>query len=532
VDHSAGGIVPRSCFLPYPLTSLSNTVNWPEPPGPPVTLDRLYESLADRLRQLRSDHDAVVTSRRRVDEAIAGGGVHYGINTGFGILANQRVDPDGLSRLQRNLLVSHSVGVGTLIPKEITRLMLHLKVHALGQGFSGVSLETFLRLLDFAERDLIPAVPSRGSLGASGDLAPLAHMSLPLIGMGAFWDAEGVATEPAAEVLRREGLGTVELQPKDGLSLINGTQMMTAYGAFILERAARLVRLADILAAMSLEALQGSIRPFDERIHRVRPHPGQLQVARNVRALLTESEILESHRACGKVQDPYCLRCVPQVHGATRDALQYASRVLEIEINSVTDNPLVFEDGDIVSGGNFHGQPLAFALDFAAIALAELANISERRTYLLLEGHDGLPTLLMQETGLNSGYMIPQYTAAALVSENKVLCHPASVDSIPSSLGQEDHVSMGSISALKLLMVMENVEHVLGIEMLTAAQALDYRRPLRPGKGVESAHMFVRDHIPHREADHVFSEDLAQCLDIVRRGRLLHEVESVVGALA
>jgi len=395
-----------------------------------------------------------------------------------------------------------------------------LKIHALGLGYSGISVPTFERLLDFAERDLIPAVPSRGSVGASGDLAPLAHLALPLIGHGYFWNEDGTAVRPAAEVLAEAGLSPIRLQPKDGLSLINGTQFMSACGAYVLEKALHLVKVADILAAKSLEALQGSIKPFDPRIQAVRPHPGQALVAENIRTLLVDSEILESHRHCGKVQDPYCLRCVPQVHGASRDALDYARRVVETEINSATDNPLVFENGDILSGGNFHGQPLALALDLAAMALAELASISERRTYLLLEGHDGLPRLLMKDTGINSGFMIPQYTAAALVSENKVLCHPASVDSIPTSLGQEDHVSMGSISALKLLTVLENVEHVLAIELFTAAQALDYRLPLRPGRGVEIVHHYVRRHVPHREADYFYQQDIARCLEMIRSREL------------
>jgi histidine ammonia-lyase len=348
---------------------------------------------------------------------------------------------------------------------------------------------------------------------------------MPLIGLGHFWGPGG-AHLPAAEVLKEHGLEPISLGAKDGLSLINGTQFMAAYGAWILHRATKLVRTADILAAMSLEALQGSAHPFDERVHAIRPHKGQMDVARNMRRLLEESEILESHRDCGKVQDPYCLRCVPQVHGASRDALSYGVGVLETEMNAVTDNPLVFEDGEVISGGNFHGQPLALALDFAAIALAELASISERRIYLLLEGHDGLPRLLMQETGLNSGFMIPQYTAAALVSENKVLCHPASVDSIPTSLGQEDHVSMGSISAVKLLQVMENLEHVFAIEALTAAQALDYRAPLKPGRGVELAHTLIRERIPHREGDYLFQDDLTPSVDIIRSSALQQAVES------
>jgi histidine ammonia-lyase len=303
---------------------------------------------------------------------------------------------------------------------------------------------------------------------------------------------------------------------------------MGAYGAYVLEKSLSLMKAAGLIAAMSLEALQGSIKPFDERIQQIRPYKGQQEVGRNVRELLVNSEILESHRHCGKVQDPYCLRCVPQVHGAGRDGLRYCREMVETEMNSVTDNPLVFENGDIISGGNFHGQPLALALDHAKIALAEFASISERRTYLLLEGHDGLPELLMEETGINSGFMIPQYTAASLVSENKVLCHPSSVDSIPTSLGQEDHVSMGSISALKLLEVYQNVEQVLAIELFTAAQALDFRKPLRPGRGVEIAHKFVRDAIPHATTDHYFKDDINKAVELLQNRSMVEEVEKAL----
>lgn len=369
----------------------------------PITIDRLYSDLDDRINRLERNMDALKASRRIVDRALEDGNVYYGINTGFGALANKRIGSGDLSRLQSNLLLSHAVGVGPPVSAPVSRLMLKLKLVTLGLGYSGISPETYGRLLYFARNDLIPVIPSRGSLGASGDLAPLAHMSLPLIGQGSFWNRDFTSAVPSAKVLKEHGLEPILLQPKDGLALINGTQMMSAYGAWIFHRCNHLLKVADIVAAMSLEALQGSIVPFDERIHKLRPHPGQLQVAENVRALLRDSEILESHRHCGKVQDPYCLRCVPQVHGASRDGLQYGKKVIETEINSVNDNPLVMENGDIVSGGNFHGQPLALALDHAAIALAELANISERRTYLLLEGHDGLPKLLMQEAGINSG---------------------------------------------------------------------------------------------------------------------------------
>lgn len=496
-----------------------------------VTLARLYTDLEASLAGLRHEHARVSRSRAVVERALADGEAYYGINTGFGILASQRIPADSLSRLQHNLVLSHAVGLGELIPKDISRLMLRLKVHALGLGYSGVSESTFERLLRLAELDLVPAVPSRGSLGASGDLAPLAHMALPLLAHGWFWNEAGDGTLAAREVLRRHGLEPLQLEAKDGLALINGTQMMSAYGAWVLHRSLHLQTMADVLAAMSLEALRGSLKPFDERIQSLRPHPGQGVVARNVRSLLRSSEILESHRFCGKVQDPYSLRCVPQVHGASRDALGHAGEVIERELNSVTDNPLVFDDGDILSGGNFHGQPLALAMDYAAIALAELASISERRTFLLLGGHDGLPTLLMKETGVNSGFMIPQYTAAALVSENKILCHPASVDSMTTSLGQEDHVSMGSISAVKLLQVAGNVEKVLAIELFTVAQALDYREPLRPGRGVEAAHHYLRRIVPHREADSYFENDLHRCIDELLGEGLRRSVEQEVGQL-
>ena len=505
-----------------------------------VRVAQLEADLEARMKVLADDASAVVRSRQHVDAALAGERSIYGINTGFGALASKRIAPDQLTQLQRNLLLSHACGTGEPLPNAITQLMMRLKIHALGFGQSGISLPVFEQLLALDAAGIVPYVPSRGSVGASGDLAPLAHMSLPLIGAGQCWNEAGTGPVPAAEALARAGLNPVELAAKDGLALINGTQMMAACGAFVLHRAIGLVRNADVLGAMSLEALQGSARPFDPRIHAVRRHPGQIAVAANIRRLLTDSEILESHRDCGKVQDPYSLRCIPQVHGASRDALAHTSKIIERELNSVTDNPLVFGPGsadtgaadDIVSGGNFHGQPLALAMDYAAIALAELASISERRTYLLLAGHDGLPPLLMSDTGINSGFMIPQYTAAALVSENKVLCHPASVDSIPTSLGQEDHVSMGSISALKLLSVLRNTEQVLAVEMLTAAQALDFRAPLKPGRGVALAHAAVRGAVAHAEEDYEVGTDIDNCARLLREERLVDAVQSELGALA
>lgn len=497
-----------------------------------LTIERLHADLDTRLDELRHDAPDIRRARSIVESALTRDEAIYGINTGFGALASKRISGDKLATLQRNLLLSHACGTGDPVPVEIVRLMLQLKIHALSLGHSGISQPVFELLLAFVQHGVLPWIPSRGSLGASGDLAPLAHMSLPLIGLGQCWNADRSGPEPSTDTLTRAGLEPVELAAKDGLALINGTQLMAAYGAFVLNRARAIVRAADILAGMSLEALQGSARPFDARIHAIRPHPGQGRVAANIRTLLHKSEILESHRNCGKVQDPYCLRCVPQVHGASRDALAHATEVVEREINSVTDNPLVFDDGDIVSGGNFHGQPLALAMDYAAMALAELASISERRTYLLLAGHDGLPELLMADTGINSGFMIPQYTAAALVSENKILCHPACVDSIPSSLGQEDHVSMGSISALKLLTVLHNVEKVLAVEMLTAAQALDYRAPLKPGIGVRLAHARVRAEVAHAEEDYEVGADIERCTGLLRAGELVTVVESETGRLS
>ena len=508
-----------------------------------ISLENLETDLDRRMRELARSAEAVSRSRERVENALSGDAPIYGINTGFGALAGKRIATDRLSELQRNLLLSHACGTGEPLNPELSRLMLRLKVHALALGYSGISEPVFRQLVALDAHGIVPWIPSRGSVGASGDLAPLAHMSLPLIGAGQCWKPDRAGPEPASEALARAGLGPVALAPKDGLALINGTQMMAACGAFVLRRCIKLVAAVDILGAMSLEALQGSARPFDERIHRLRPHPGQIKAAANVRRLLDHSEILESHRNCGKVQDPYSLRCIPQVHGASRDALAHAAGIVEREINSVTDNPLVFDarpgqqsgseggGGEIVSGGNFHGQPLALALDYAAIALAELAGISERRTYLLLAGHDGLPELLMADTGINSGFMIPQYTAAALVSENKVLCHPASVDSIPTSLGQEDHVSMGSISALKLLSVLRNVEQVLAVEMLTAAQALDFRAPLRPGHGVALAHAAVRETVAHAEQDYEVGTDIENCARLLREQRLVSAVELELGEL-
>ena len=499
-----------------------------------ATLDAdLDRSLADLRARLGTDRCRVSASRAVVEAALADGRAHYGLNTGFGSLKSVRVDDRQLVALQENLLRSHAVGVGAPVAEALSRRMLRLKVHALGLGFSGVSVAVFERLLAMAEVGLTPVVPSQGSLGASGDLAPLAHLALPLLGEGQVW--EHGAPAPAANVLREHGLAPVALSAKDGLALINGTQFMAAVGAEALARALRLADTADVVAAMTLEGVRGSASPFDARVHAVRPHPGAVLVAERVRAFLEGSEIGPSHAGCDRVQDPYSVRCVPQVHGASRDALAYALGQVETELNSVTDNPLVFAgapgtgdagEPELISAGNFHGQPLALAFDVLAIAAAELASVSERRTYLLLDGVDRLPPYLLAETGVQSGFMMVQYTAAALVSENKTLCHPASVDSIPSSRGQEDHVSMGAWGARKALAVVENAERVLAAEALCAAQALDFRRPLRAGRGVERAFAAVRARVAYRTTDGLFEPDLAACADLVASGAIARVTEA------
>lgn len=489
----------------------------------PLTLARLDEWLGRRLH-VRIEPEAlqrVERGRQWVDKLIARGGPVYGINTGFGHLKDKRISDDQLDRLQENLVLSHAVGVGPPVPGDIIRWMLLFKLHMLLYGHSGVRPAAVELLAACLCHDLLPLVPTRGSLGASGDLAPLAHLVLPLLGRGEFATPAGL--RPAAEALRKHGLQPLRLAAKEGLALLNGTQFMSAYAANIAVRAQRLADLADLVLCLTLDALRGSVRPADERLHQLRPHPGAQQVAANIRRHMAGSEILESHEHCERVQDPYSLRCAPQVHGAFRDALEHFSQTLERELNSVTDNPLLFAD-EALSGGNFHGAPLAYVLDYLAIALTDLANISERRIYLALSGVDGLPPLLMRDTGLNSGFMLPQYTAAALLNECKVLATPASVDSVPTSLGQEDHVSMGATAALKCYEVLDRVETVLAIELLCAAQAIDFRAPLRPGVGPRVAHALVRRHIPYAEADRAFGEDMQRTLRLLREDTELRQI--------
>lgn len=491
----------------------------------PLTLDRL-DACLDRPLRVELAPDGLARAARAsgwVQQVIRRGDAVYGINTGFGHLKNRRISTDQLDRLQENLIVSHAVGVGPPAPPSIVRFMLLFKLHMLLAGHSGVRVEVIQRLADFLNHDLLPDVPTRGSLGASGDLAPLAHLVLPLIGRGVVRrpTTGGFEAVPAGVALGQCGWEPLRLGPKEGLALINGTQFMAAYAADICVRARRLADAIDLIYCMSLEGLRGSLTPADERLHAVRPHPGARQAAANIRRHMADSQILESHRDCDRVQDPYSLRCAPQVHGALRDCLRHVGEVVEREINSVTDNPVLFETdspigAEALSGGNFHGEPLALTLDYLAIALTDLANISERRVYLLLSGIDGLPALLMRDTGLNSGFMLPQYTAAALVNECKVLATPASIDTIPTSLGQEDHVSMGATSAVKCYEILDRVETVAAIEMLCAAQALDFRAPLRPGVGPRAAHAVLRRTISHADADRQFGNDIRESLRILR----------------
>lgn len=436
----------------------------------------------------------------------------YGINTGFGALYNKSISANDLGRLQENLVKSHACGTGDQVPRDVVRLMILLKIQSVSYGHSGVQLKTVQRLVDFFNEDIVPVVYQMGSLGASGDLAPLAHMSLPLLGLGKVY-FKGRLTD-ASEVLHHFGWEPLELQSKEGLALLNGTQFMSAYGVLSLLKLFRLSELADIIGAISLDAFDGRIEPFMDALHQIRPHRGQIQTAERIRMLLEGSELILREKE--HVQDPYSFRCIPQVHGASKDSINYVASVFSAEINAVTDNPTIFPDLDvIVSGGNFHGQPLALALDNMAIAAAEWGNISERRTYQLLHGKRGLPPFLVANPGLNSGFMIPQYTSASIVSQNKQLCTPASVDSIESSQGQEDHVSMGANAATKAYKVVYNLERILAIELFNAAQALDFRRPLKSSAFIEQLLSDYRKVVPFIEEDqlmHVHIENSIQFL--------------------
>ena len=429
----------------------------------------------------------------------------YGINTGFGSLYNKNISKEDLERLQDNLVKSHACGTGPEIPAEIVRLMLFLKAQSLSYGYSGVQLETVQRLIDFFNHKVYPKVYEMGSLGASGDLAPLAHLSLPLIGLG---DVEYKGkTIPSGEMLEHLHLGSLHFKAKEGLALLNGTQFMGAFGTWCTLHAHRILKLANVIGALSLDAFDGRLEPFDKKVHRIRPQKGQGKVANHVSQLLEGSQLITQPKK--HVQDPYSFRCIPQVHGASLDAIQYVTEVILAEVNGVTDNPNIFpEEDQIISAGNFHGQPLALAMDFLCIAVAELGSISERRTYQLISGARDLPNYLVANPGINSGLMIPQYTAASLVSQNKQLCTPASVDSIVSSNGQEDHVSMGANAALKAYRVVNNVFSVLAIELMTACQALQFRRPLRSSPRLEEFVNTFREVVPFIEADRLLHNDM------------------------
>jgi histidine ammonia-lyase len=475
--------------------------------------------------------EAVRTARRVVDEAVARGDVVYGVTTGFGSFAEVRIPTERLRELQVNLVRSHAAGVGEPLAAAETRALMLLRANVLAKGFSGVRLETLELLVGMLNAGVHPVVPSQGSVGASGDLAPLAHLALALIGEGdCVVDGRRL---PAGEALAAKGLAPIVLEPKEGLALVNGTQLITARLGLALADVQRLAKSADVIGALTLDALQGTDVAFDPRIHAARPHPGQAAAARNLARLLAASPLRESHRDCGRVQDAYSLRCMPQVHGAVRDALGHVSRVTAVEMNAATDNPMVFAaTGEILSGGNFHGQPVALAADILAIAAAELASISERRCERLVNpALSGLPAFLAREGGLHSGLMLAQVTAAALVSESKTLAHPASVDSIPTSAGKEDHVSMGPTAAWKAARVAANSSRVLGIELLAACEAIDFRRPLRSSLALEAVHALVRSRISAHGQDRVLSPEIEALAELVRSGEVLASAEASCGTL-
>ncbi len=451
----------------------------------------------------------------------------YGVNTGFGSLCRTVIPKEKTDELQINLIRSHACGIGEPVDPFVVKMMLILKVHSLALGYSGVSLETVERIIWHIENDCLSYVPSKGSVGASGDLAPLAHLFLPLIGLGkVFYKGELIET---GEVLKREGLKPIKLHPKEGLALINGTQFMSAHAAFGLYRFKSYLDFADVISAVTIEALKGSSKPFDPRLHALRSYDGTVYVAQRVWSILKDSEIVRSHIHCNKVQDPYSMRCIPQIHGAAREAFLKLKSTLEVELNSVTDNPVIIDEETVISGGNFHGEPLALPIDYTALAASEMSNVSDRRVYLLLAGDgDELPKMLLKEVGINSGFMITQYLTAALASENKTLSFPASADSIPTSLGQEDHVSMGSISVRKFNAILDNLSYVLSVELLLAAQALEFRRPLRSTETVEFLHNEVRKRVSFAERDRVFSEDIEAVHELVEDNGLIEEINAQI----
>jgi len=470
-------------------------------------------------------------TRRLIEKWVEEEKTIYGITTGFGALSDVVISKKDTRRLQENILMSHAAGVGRPLDEESVRAVMALRIKDLARGHSGIRLETVEQLVALLNGGVCPVIPEKGSVGASGDLAPLAHLALVLVGLGeAIYQGRKMTGK---QVLNKCGLKPIQLEAGEGLALVNGTQVMTAIGGLAIYDAVNLSKLTDIAAAMSLEVLMGSRTEFNARIHAIRPHPGQAVAADNMERLVHNSEIITSHKDCGRIQDAYTLRCSPQVHGATKDAVNYCRNVIETEMNSSTNNPLIYaENQDFLLGGNFHGQPVALALDFLSMAVAELANISERRIERLVNPMlSGLPAFLVSDGGLNSGFMIAQYTAAALVSENKVLCHPASVDSIPTSANKEDHVSMGTIAARQCREVVNNTRDVIAIELLCAAQALDLFTNLKPGEGTMEAYRAIRRAIPHLDTDRILSKDIAAMQGLIRSGRILAAVEKKVGEL-
>ena len=476
----------------------------------------------DQIRGVLTEETKAKIERsfKAVQSIAKGDRLVYSINTGFGSLCTTKISMEETGMLQENLLKSHSVGVGSPIDKELSKLMLILKVQSLSKGYSGSSLQVVERICWHIENNYIPLVPEQGSVGASGDLAPLAHLFLPLIGLG-YLTKDGKNYVASEQILKKHNLEAIKLQAKEGLALINGTQFIAAHAIKIVEDFSRTLDHADLIGALTLESYLASPQPFAKKLIELRPHRGSLLVAKRIRRILQNSQLVESHKDCGRVQDPYSIRCIPQVHGASRDALYHLNEKLECEINSVTDNPVIFSENETYSGGNFHGQPLALPLDYVSLAASEIGNISDRRVFLLLEGKWGLPSNLIKDAGLNSGFMIVQYTSAALASENKSLCFPASADSIPTGGGQEDHVSMGPISARKALKIINNLENILAVELLCAAQAFDFRRPLKSSKIIEECHKYIRDKIPHISEDRILSKYIDSAREIIKSNELL-----------
>jgi histidine ammonia-lyase len=495
------------------------------------------EKLIEIIRKKRTvdlspeSKKTVLRSRKVVEDWVREGRVIYGITTGFGALCNVMIPPDDAVKLQKNILLSHSAGVGMPLEEEIVRGVMGIRINDLSKGYGAIRLETLEALANLLNADVCPIVPEKGSVGASGDLAPMSHLALVLIGLGeAFYKGKRL---PGAEALNAAGLMPIQLEAGEGLTLINGTQVMTSIAALAVYDALRLAKTADIACGISLEVLMCTNAAFDPKIHKVRPHPGQSEAARNMERITRGSEIISSHKDCSRIQDAYTLRCSPQIHGASRDAIHHVRGIVETEINSTTTNPLIFCDTDeVLLGGNFHGQPIALAADYLTIALSEFASVSERRIERLVNPQlSGLPAFLIDDSGLNSGFMLGQYTAAALVSENKVLSHPASVDSIPTSANKEDHVSMGTIAARKCRSVLKNAEYVIAIEMLCACQAMDLLTKGRPGSGTEEAYRTVREVIPRMDHDRYLAGDIEKMADLIRSGQIINRVEGRIGQL-